>query len=277
MKPPSKFSGLSALLSRIISPADKSSGKTAHHYPSSEDNDMMTAIITFNDKTVNEIMTSRLYIEDIDIRSSFRSVIAFIIRSGYSRFPVYEESEDDIRGILYLKDLIPYIDKPDSFRWQSLIRPAYFVPETKKIKDLLEEFRQKKMHMAVVVDEFGGTSGIVTMEDILEEIVGEISDEYDDDERPYRRLSDGSLIFEAKTLLTDFFRVVNIEPSEFGDLTEEVDTLGGLLLEIKEGFPQQKETIDYGNYRFKILEIDDRRILKVKFKHIPNIEGKNDK
>ena len=142
--------------------------------------------------------------EDIDIKTSFRTVVDFIIRSGYSRIPVYADSEDNIKGILYIKDLLPYVEKPDTFRWQSLIRPAYFVPETKKIDDLLEEFRTSKIHMAIVVDEFGGTSGIVTMEDILEEIVGEISDEYDEDEKQFIRLADGSLIFEAKILLTDF-------------------------------------------------------------------------
>ena len=180
-----------------------------------------------------------------------------------------EIPEDNIKGILYIKDLLPYVDKPDTFRWQSLIRPAYFVPETKKIDDLLEEFRTNKIHMAIVVDEFGGTSGIVTMEDILEEIVGEISDEYDEDEKQFVRLADGSLIFEAKILLTDFFRVINVEPEEFGKLTEEVETLAGLLLEIKGDFPRRREIIDYEGYRFQVLEIDNRRILKVKFNKIP--------
>ena len=168
--------------------------------------------------------------------------------------------------------MLPYIEKPDTFRWQSLIRPAYFVPETKKIDDLLEEFRTNKIHMAIVVDEFGGTSGIVTMEDILEEIVGEISDEYDEDEKQFVRLADGSLIFEAKILLTDFFRVINTDPSEFGKLTEDVETLAGLLLEIKGDFPRRGEIIDYGKYRFQILEMDNRRILKVKFNCISEIE-----
>ena len=172
---------------------------------------------------------------------------------------------------------MPYIEKPDTFRWQSLIRPAYFVPETKKIDDLLEDFRTNKIHMAIVVDEFGGTSGIVTMEDILEEIVGEISDEYDEDEKQFIRLADGSLIFEAKILLTDFFRVIGADPSEFGKLTEEVETLAGLLLEIKEDFPRRREIIEYNDYRFQILEIDNRRILKVKFNRISEMEKEGDK
>ena len=237
-----------------------------------EEKEMLAEIIKFYNKTADEIMTPRLDMEDIEIKTSFRNVIVFIIKSGYSRIPIYAESEDNIKGILYIKDLLPYIEKPDTFRWQSLIRPAYFVPETKKIDDLLEEFRTNKIHMAIVVDEFGGTSGIVTMEDILEEIVGEISDEYDEDEKQFVRLADGSLIFEAKILLTDFFRVINTDPSEFGKLTEDVETLAGLLLEIKGDFPRRREIIDYGKYRFQILEMDNRRILKVKFNCISEIE-----
>ena len=238
-----------------------------------EEKEMLSEIIKFYNKTADEIMTPRLDMEDIDIKTSFRTVVDFIIRSGYSRIPVYADSEDNIKGILYIKDLLPYVEKPDTFRWQSLIRPAYFVPETKKIDDLLEEFRTSKIHMAIVVDEFGGTSGIVTMEDILEEIVGEISDEYDEDEKQFIRLADGSLIFEAKILLTDFFRVIDADPTEFGKLTEEVETLAGLLLEIKGDFPRRREIIEYDDYRFQVLEIDNRRILKVKFNRISD-QGK---
>ena len=234
-----------------------------------EEKEMLAEILKFYNKTANEVMTPRLDLEDLDIKTSFRKVLEFVVQMGYSRVPVYAGTEDNIKGILYIKDLLPYIDKPDTFRWQSLLRPAYFVPETKKIDDLLEEFRTNKIHMAIVVDEFGGTSGIVTMEDILEEIVGEISDEYDEDEKQYIRLSDGSWIFEAKILLTDFFRVIDIDPAEFGKLTEEVETLAGLLLEIKGDFPRRREIIDYNHYRFQVLEVDNRRILKVKFNSLP--------
>ena len=208
-----------------------------------EEKEMLAEILKFYNKTANEVMTPRLDLEDLDIKTTFRKVLEFVVQTGYSRVPVYAGTEDNIKGILYIKDLLPYIDKPDTFRWQSLLRPAYFVPETKKIDDLLEEFRTNKIHMAIVVDEFGGTSGIVTMEDILEEIVGEISDEYDEDEKQYIRLSDGSLIFEAKILLTDFFRVIDVEPTEFGKLTEEVETLSGLLLESKGECPRLREVI----------------------------------
>lgn len=230
-----------------------------------EEKEMLAEIIKFYNKTADEIMTSRLDMEDLDIKANFKEVIDTIIKCGYSRIPVYSGTEDNIKGILYIKDLLPYLDKPETFRWQSLIRPAYFVPETKKIDDLLEEFRTNKIHMAIVVDEFGGTSGIVTMEDILEEIVGEISDEYDEDEKQYIRLSDGSYIFEAKIQLTDFFRATDTDPAEFEKITEEVETLAGLLLEIKGDFPRRREVIEYKNYRFQILEMDNRRILKVKF------------
>ena len=241
-----------------------------------EEKEMLAEIIKFYNKTADEIMIPRLDMEDIEIKISFREVVDFIIKSGYSRIPVYSETEDNIKGILYIKDLLPYIDKPDTFRWQSLIRPAYFVPETKKIDDLLEEFRTNKIHMAIVVDEFGGTSGIVTMEDILEEIVGEISDEYDEDEQQFIRLADGSLIFEAKILLTDFFRVIDADPSDFGKLTEEVETLAGLLLEIKGDFPRRREIMDFKEYRFQVLEVDNRRILKVKFNRIPEGTGNDE-
>ena len=230
-----------------------------------EEKEMLAEIIKFYNKTADEIMTSRLDMEDLDIKANFKEVIDTIIKCGYSRIPVYSGTEDNIKGILYIKDLLPYLDKPETFRWQSLIRPAYFVPETKKIDDLLEEFRTNKIHMAIVVDEFGGTSGIVTMEDILEEIVGEISDEYDEDEKQYIRLADGSYIFEAKIQLTDFFRATDTDPAEFEKITEEVETLAGLLLEIKGDFPRRRDVIEYKNYRFQILEMDNRRILKVKF------------
>lgn len=234
-----------------------------------EEKEMLEEIIKFYNKTASEIMTSRLDVEDIEIKTPFRDVLQFVVDSGYSRIPVYVGTEDTIKGILYIKDLLPYIDKPNVFHWQSLIRPAYFVPETKKIDDLLEEFRTNKIHMAIVVDEFGGTSGIVTMEDILEEIVGDISDEYDEDERQYIRLADGSLIFEAKIALNDFFRVADCDPSEFEELTDEVETLAGLLLELKGDFPKRREIIEYRGYQFQVLEVDDRRIQKVKFTRIP--------
>ncbi|MCL1933482.1 MAG: gliding motility-associated protein GldE [Candidatus Azobacteroides sp.] len=230
-----------------------------------EEKEMLEGIIGLYNKTAVEIMTSRMDVADLDIKTVFKEVVRYVIEVGYSRIPVYANNQDNIKGILYIKDLLPYLDKHAEFRWQSLIRPAFFVPENKKIDDLLEEFRTTKTHLAVVVDEFGGTSGIVTMEDILEEIVGEISDEYDDEDSKFTRSADGSYVFDAKILLTDFFRATGLDPKSFGKLTDEVDTLAGLILEIKGDFPENKEVIEYESYTFQILEMDKKRILKIKF------------
>jgi gliding motility-associated protein GldE len=241
-----------------------------------DEKEMLDEIIHFYDKRADEIMVPRLDMEAIDIKSSFKELMEMIIRTSFSRIPVYKETEDNIKGILYSKDLLPVVDNPDTFQWQSLIRPAFFVPETKKIDDLLEEFRANKVHIAIVVDEFGCTSGLVTMEDIIEEIVGEISDEYDDDEKLFFKLPDGSYIFEGKIQLNDFFRETDIEPDEFGKMTEEAETLAGLLLEIKGTLPRRRETIDYKNYRFRILEANERRVLKIKFSMVESTGKKKE-
>ena len=172
----------------------------------SEESNMLEGIIRFGEETAKEVMTSRLDIVDLDIESSFSEVLKCINENGYSRIPVYEETRDRIKGILYIKDLLPYLEKGDDFKWQNLIRPALFVPENKMIGDLLRDFQSNKIHIAVVVDEFGGTSGIVTMEDIIEEIVGEINDEYDEDEHTYVKLTENVYVFEGKTLLSDFYK-----------------------------------------------------------------------
>ena len=189
--------------------------------------------------------------------------------NAYSRIPIYSGSRDNIKGVLYIKDLLPHVNKGDNFRWQSLIRPAYFVPETKMIDDLLRDFQANKIHIAIVVDEFGGTSGLVTMEDIIEEIVGEIHDEYDDEERTYVVLNDHTWIFEAKTQLTDFYKIAKVDEDEFEKVVGDADTLAGMLLEIKGEFPALHEKVTYHNYEFEVLEMDSRRILKVKFTILP--------
>ena len=229
-----------------------------------EEKEMLAEILKFYNTTANEVMTPRLDLEDLDIKTSFRQVLDFVVKTGYSRVPVYADTEDNIKGILYIKDLLPYIDKPDTFRWQSLVRPAYFVPETKKIDDLMREFQENKVHIAIVVDEFGGTSGIVTLEDILEEIVGEINDEYDEDTKNYSKLNYNTYLFEGKTLLTDFCKDLNVDDDEFADVEGDADTLAGLLLEIKGDFPSMHEKIDYKNYTFEVMAIEERRISKVK-------------
>jgi gliding motility-associated protein GldE len=225
---------------------------------------MLQGIIRFGDETAKEVMTSRQDVVDIDIKSSFAEVLKCIVDNNYSRIPVYQDNSDNIRGILYIKDLLPHLSKPSTFRWQSLIRPPYFVPETKKIDDLLREFQENKVHIAVVVDEFGGTSGIVTLEDILEEIVGEINDEYDDEEKTYSRLNRNTYVFEGKTLLSDFCRVLEIEDDAFEDVQGDADTIAGLMLELKGDFPEVHEKIEYQNFQFEILELEGRRISRVK-------------
>lgn len=232
-----------------------------------QEKDMLEGIIRFRDKDVNDILISRADVVTLGLNNTFSNVIDFIINAGYSRIPIFEDNEDQIKGILYVKDLLPYIGKADNFKWQTLIRPAYFVPGTKRIDELLEEFRTNKNHMAIVVDEYGGTTGIVTMEDILEEIVGDISDEYDEEVPFYTLEPDGSYIFDGKTPLVDFLRIVNIPERDFDDIVENVDTLAGLILELNGTFPKQKEIFHYKEYTFQAEEMNKRRIVKVRYIH----------
>ncbi len=229
-----------------------------------DEKSILQGIIRFGDETAKEIMTSRQDVVDIDIRSSFKDVLSCILENNYSRIPVYQDNDDNIRGVLYIKDLLPHVSKPSNFRWQSLIRSAYFVPETKKIDDLLHEFQENKIHMAIVVDEFGGTCGLVTLEDILEEIVGEINDEYDDDEKLYSKINYNTYLFEGKTLLSDLNRILAVGDDVFSDVDGDADTLAGMLLEIKGDFLSLHERIDYKNFTFEVMALEGRRISKVK-------------
>ncbi len=228
-----------------------------------DEKEMLEGIIRFSDEMVKEIMTSRQDIVSIDIKSSFKDVIDNIVKNNYSRIPVYQGSIDNIRGILYIKDLLPHIGKSNTFRWQTLIRPAHFVPETKKIDDLLREFQTNKVHIAIVVDEFGGTSGVITLEDILEEIVGEISDEYDEEDNGYVKLDYKTYVFEGKTKIVDLCRILSLDDDYF-EKFDEADTLAGLLLELKGDFPGIHEKFEFGNLLFEILKKDQRRIARVK-------------
>ena len=229
-----------------------------------EEQQILKGIIRFGDETAKEVMTSRQDIVDLDIRSSYTEVLQCVVENNYSRIPVYQDNTDNIRGVLYIKDLLPHLSKPANFRWQSLIRPPYFVPETKKIDDLLREFQENKVHIAIVVDEFGGTSGLVTLEDILEEIVGEINDEFDEEERNYSKLNYNTYIFEGKTLLSDFCKIINVPDDEFADVEGDADSLAGLLLELKGDFPSMHEMIEYSRYTFEVLAVEGRRISRIK-------------
>ena len=236
-----------------------------------DDKEMLEGILKFGDTTASEIMTPRVELTDLSMDLTFEQVMKVVLDSGYSRMPVYEDTQDDIKGILYSRDLLPYIGKatPAGFEWQKLLRQAYFVPESRQIDDLLEDFRRLKIHMAIVVDEFGGTQGVVTLEDVLEEIVGDIDDEYDEPDTTFRRLRDDTYEFEGRTPLTDFFRITDLNPDDYNAVTQDVETLAGMLLAIKGDFPKDKEPLVYGRCRFLILEISDHRINEVRVKVMP--------
>lgn len=238
---------------------------------SGDDKEMLEGILKFGDTTASEIMTPRVDITDLDMSLTFDEVMKVVLDSGYSRLPAYEGNQDQIKGILYSRDLLPYIGKepPADFRWQTLLRKAYFVPESRMIDDLLEDFRKLKLHMAIVVDEFGGTQGIVTLEDVLEEIVGDIDDEYDEPEHTFKRLRDNTFVFEGRTPLTDFFRITDLDEADYKEVTEDSETLAGMLLNIKGDFPKDKEPLVYGRCRFLILEISDHRIAEVRVMVMP--------
>ena len=229
-----------------------------------EESSMLEGIIRFGGEMAKEVMTPRVDLVDLEVHTPFSEVLKCIQEHNYSRIPVFQGTEDNIKGVLYIKDLLPHLKKPATFRWQSLIRPPYFVPETKMIDDLLRELQTNKVHIAIVVDEFGGTSGIVTMEDIIEEIVGEISDETDEEERSYVRLNQNTYLFEAKTLLSDFYKILKVDDDVFGNAVGEADTLAGLLLELKGDFPKLHERIRYEQFSFEVMELDERRIVKIK-------------
>ena len=238
-----------------------------------ENKDMLEGILKFGDTTASEVMTPRVDVTGLDVDDDFAEVMKVVIESGFARLPGYENSMDNIQGVLYSRDLLPYIGRTkEEFEWQKLMREPYFVPESRMIDDLLEDFRSRRVHLAIVVDEFGGTQGIVTLEDVLEEIVGDIDDEYDVEEKNYRRLPDDTYIFEGKTLLNDFFRVTDLDEDDYSSVTEDCETLAGMLLAIKGDFPKEKESIVYGRCRFLVLSIHQHRIVNVRVKVMSEVQ-----
>lgn len=231
---------------------------------SPEEHVMLSGIVNFVNTEVQEIMKPRVDITTLDITDDYETVKRTIIDSGFSRIPVYEEDVDNIRGTLYVKDLLPYINHGNEFGWQKLIRKPYFVPEHKKINDLLADFQSNKVHMAIVVDEYGSTLGLVSLEDIIEEIVGEISDESDNDERFYTRLDDKRYIFDGKTHIGDFERVLGLDEETFSDVRGKAETLAGLMLEFKRDFPRKGDVFTSHAIRFTVLEMDAHRIDKIR-------------
>jgi putative hemolysin len=230
----------------------------------SEEKDILEGIVKFGNKNVAEIMKPRVDVVSLDIKTNFKTVLNVIVDSGFSRIPVYVGSFDNIKGILYIKDILPHSHKSDSFNWQTLIRPPFYVPETKKINSLLKEFQKNKVHLAVVVDEYGGTSGIVTLEDILEEIVGEIVDEFDEEDNYFTQISENVFLFDGKTLLGDFFKISKCEETVFDSVKGDAETLAGLILELKGEIPFLYEKIEYNQFHFTIEAVDNRRIKQIK-------------
>lgn len=229
-----------------------------------DEKEMLEGIVRFNNLEASEIMKPRTDVIAVDIQTDLEALTGVIIESGFSRIPVYEETSDHLKGILYVKDLLPHINEDKDFTWQELIREPFYVPETKKINDLLKEFQEKKIHLAIVVDEYGGTEGIVTMEDILEEVVGEITDESDDAEEFYRRIDTRTTVFDGKTLLNDFYKVTDLDDELFDDVKGDAETIAGLILELKGGFPKVNDIILCKNIEFTVLAMDKRRIVEIK-------------
>ena len=265
------FSPLSRLMVKSLGFVHKAVGKRADEISTedltnalqmsdvknADEKDWLEGILKFGDKTVSEIMTPRIDIVDIDIEEPFDNVIKCIVDNGYSRMPVYEDNPDNIKGVLYAKDILPYIDRhSDDFQWSKLLRPVYFVPESRMIDDLLEDFRKKKIHMAVIVDEFGCTQGIATLEDVL--------DEYDTEEKFYTKEDKDTYIFDAKTSIADFLDVTELDERDFAKYTSEAESIAGMLLNIKGDFLQEKEKIACGPCDFTVLKVKKYRIAKVK-------------
>ncbi|CAN5188647.1 gliding motility-associated protein GldE [soil metagenome] len=229
-----------------------------------EEQKILKGIVSFGNTDTKQVMRPRMDIFALNQNQKFRDIIPGIIENGYSRIPVYKDNIDQVMGILYVKDLLPYLEN-NNFEWTSLLREPYFIPENKKLDDLLNEFKIKKIHLAIVVDEYGGTSGLISLEDIIEEIVGDISDEFDDEDLIFSKLDDSNFIFEGKTPLKDFYRIIKLEdPTAFEETRGESETLAGFLLEISGGFPKKNEIITFLNYMFTVEVIDDKRIKQIK-------------
>jgi gliding motility-associated protein GldE len=236
---------------------------------------ILEGIVNFGSTDTREVMCPRIDMFALSDELSLEEIIPLILEQGFSRIPVFSEKKDNIKGILYIKDLLPNL-KNANFKWQTLLKPPIYVPENKKLDDLLKEFQQKKNHLAIVVDEYGGTSGLITLEDIMEEIVGDISDEFDDEDLSYSKLDENTFIFEAKISLKDFFRIIKLEEIEiFDTIKGDSETLAGMLLEITKKFPKQGQKIEFEKYFFTVMELGQFRIKRVKVK-LPDKTNKND-
>jgi gliding motility-associated protein GldE len=245
---------------------------TTQHMASENEKNILKGIVKFGNITVKQIMKTRVDVHGIDQDMSFGELIATVRDLHYSRLPVYKEDLDNVVGIIQTKDLIAFLNEPDDFSWHSLMRQPYFVHEQKFIEDLLKEFQAKRIHFAVVVDEFGGTSGIVTLEDILEEIIGEIKDEFDEEETGYKKLDDNNYIFEGRTMINDVSKIMDLQTDEFDQIKGESDSLAGLVLELAGEIPLPGKVVSSGEFEFTVLEVEKNRIQKIKVTIKPHYE-----
>ena len=229
-----------------------------------EEKEILKGIVNFGTLSVKQVMKSRLEITAFDIDLDFHELMDKINKCGFSRIPIFRETIDKIEGILYIKDLLPYLDRDENFKWQPLLRPGYFVPENKKIDSLLKDFQEKRVHISIVVDEYGGTSGLITLEDIIEEIVGEIRDEFDVDEIAYNKLDENTYVFEGRTSLNDFCKIIGKDPSVFDEVKGESESLAGLLLELSSKIPRVGEKIEFNDLVFTVVAVDNRRIKRIR-------------
>ena len=238
---------------------------TSEEDTTKEEHKILKGIVSFGNTDTKQVMRPRIDIFALNIELKYTDILPEIIENGYSRIPVYKDNIDSIKGILYVKDLLPYIDRKQ-FDWTALIREPFFVPENKKLDDLMSEFQEKKVHLAVVVDEYGGTSGLISLEDIIEEIVGEISDEFDDEDLTYSKLDDNNFVFEGKTALKDFYKIIKVnDEASFEESKGEAETIAGFVLEISRSFPKLNSKIYFKNYVFMIEALDKKRIKLIKF------------
>ncbi|MFD1094773.1 gliding motility-associated protein GldE [Salegentibacter chungangensis] len=242
---------------------------TSEEDTSKEEQKILQGIVSFGNTDTKQVMRPRMDIFALNEEQPYKEIIPEIIDNGYSRIPVFKENIDNVVGILYVKDLLPYLEE-SSFDWTALLREPYFVPENKKLDDLLNDFKDKRNHLAIVVDEYGGTSGLISLEDIIEEIVGDISDEFDDEDLVFSKLDENNFVFEGKTPLKDFYKIIKLEdPSGFEEKKGEAETLAGFLLEISGGFPKRNDIITFLNYKFTVEVIDDKRIKQIKLSIAP--------
>jgi gliding motility-associated protein GldE len=237
---------------------------TLNNNTSAEEKGILKGIVNFGTLTVRRIMKSRVDISAVDVESNFKELMEQVTKSGFSRIPVFKESIDHIQGILYIKDLLPFLEEGESFKWQKLLRPGFFVPETKRLDSLLKDFQSKRVHMAIVIDEYGGTSGVVTLEDLIEEIIGDINDEFDEVNLDYQKIDNHNFTFEGKTSVHDLCKVLKVEPTLFDEVKGESESIGGLILELHGSLPTVGDQIKFENFTFTIITADQRKINKVR-------------